>query len=474
MKKSYSIAIVSILLVLLIGTYFYIRSNPKQSEETASSEPQIEIAKFDSATVSQIDIESNENKLNIVKENESWILNGNRDITASQSTIDGIANTMSDIEAGSVLQDIESLSDYGLDNPKKLKLTLNDGKVYEFFMGNSTPTSGGFYFKMSEDEKIYIVSNRYKTPFEYKFEDLVQKEEIPSILLENLNYIYINQVGNLEMEFVKPDEDKIDKYRTWNNIATWEMTKPYKLVHAVGSNDIWSSVTSSISFNSAVRNFVSNNPDDLSLYGLNKPKLEILVRDKDGVENHLYFGNQSGDGNVYFKQANSKDVYTMSKSVVDVFMNLKPFDVVDKFNMLINIEDIQKIVINSDNKITQFDVTITKEKSEEDSERENTKISCSVDGKEYPEDDFKKFYQNIIGITSDLEYSGETFTGKPDLTISLHMSDGNIIESKYYKYNEKYYVFDRQGIQEFLIDKRQIDNLFERLNDFLNGTISQQ
>lgn len=473
MKKWQSIVAIFVLLAILIGTYSYIKSNPKQSEEVSSEEQQekIKLTQLDSTSISKIEIENTSGNIKLEKQNDKWIMNDRNDINVLENTINNIIDDLSSLEANLIVSESsDNLADYGLDNPSKVTITLSEGEMYTFLAGNNSPTGNGFYFMNVTDTKIYMLSSMYKDTFEYTFNDLIEKEKIPNINTENLNYVYIHKKGKTPIEIVKPDE--VNQYNTWNSMSIWEITSPYNPSRALAMNEAWDKIVSEMtSFNSSVKEFITNNANNLDEYGLNEPELDLILRDSDGVKNHLYFGIPASENTIYFKQEDSNSIYTMDKSNFDVFADIDLFSITDKFTVLLNIQDVKRIIIRSNDELYQFDLETVTQK-QEDTDTETISIKCKVGDKEYKESDFKKLYQNLIGILIDTQYNGENIEGTADITMSFYMNDGKMIEAKYYKYNDKYYVFDRDGSQDFLVDKRQFDNVFQKIKDFFDGTIS--
>ncbi len=470
MKKWKSVVIVFALLAILILIYSYIKLNPKQSEKLSSETQQekIKLTQLDSTSINKIEIENNNGNIKLEKQNDKWIINDRNDINVLEDTINNIIDDLSSVESNLIVSESnDNLADYGLDNPSKVTITLSEGETYTFLAGNNSPTGNGFYFMNATDTKVYLLSNMYKDSFEYTFNDLIEKEKIPVVTTDNLNYVYIHKKNETPIEIVKPDET--DYYKTWNSMYIWEITSPYSPSRALAMNEQWDNIIAEMTgFNSALQEFVTNNADDLNKYGLNELELELVLRDSDGVKNHLYFGTQANENTVYFKQADSNSIYTINKSTFDTFNDIDLFSITDKFTVLLNIQDVKQVVVQSNDEIYKFDLETVTQK---DGDTETTSIKCKVGDKEYPESDFKKLYQNLIGILIDTQYSGEKVAGTADINMKFYMNDGKLIESKYYKYNDKYYIFDRDGTQNFLVDKRQFDSLFEKISDFLNGTI---
>lgn len=480
MKKWQSILVVFVLLIVLIVAYLYIKQNPKASDEAESTSikesTKIELSNLNSDDITKIELISTERELIIARQGDNWTLNSDSRLNPSKSIIDTMASNLASISSDLLVEEnVVEFSAYGLDNPHKAIVTLKDGQTHTFLMGNQTPTGEGYYFMKAGEKTVYMVGSRYKSIFYYNYQDLVEKEQIPNIDAEKLNYLYINQKGKPEIEIIRPEDETLNKYELWNSLAAWKITKPYKLARGIIANDDWTAIMQATTgFNTSVRAFVEPDPLDLSVYGLSEPELELLFKDSDGVETHLYFGTETENSTIYFKQADSSDVYTMSTSAVEQFKDMNLFSITDKFVSLFNIEDLDKLTIQSGDEITEFDITVTKTKEGEgDDARDITTISCKVGDKEYPEADFKKLYQNFIGISVDTQYNGEPVSGTPDISIKFSLSDGTVIEPKFYEYDDKYYIFSRDGVQEFLVNKRQFDNLFKRMTDFFDGKISE-
>lgn len=472
MKKVRSIIVVLVLLVVLVGAYVYVSLNQKDEniEESTTSAATIELAAFDASSIVKIEMKSSERTLLLEKEEDIWIMNNNKDVEASQTLIGTVADTLSDIQATQLVEEnAQDLSVYGLDNPYKTTITLSDGTTHTFLLGDEVPTGYSYYFALDGSNDVYIVKYSYKNSFKYTFEELVSKETFGNLDTSALNYMYINQEGRPVIELSKPGDTALDAYEMWHSLSLWKMTSPYEMPRGIATNDAWETLTSGLTvIASSVRNYITTNAPDLSVYGLDNPWLEVKFGDSNGGEIHLYFGGTcEADSGIYFMQEGSKSIYTMAPSAVEPFTDVNAFDIADKMAMIISVADITQVTVTKAGEAIVFDVV-----SEDVDGTIN--VACTVDGKSYPEADFKKLYQNLIGLSLDSEYKGEKVTGTPDITVKITMKDGRELESKYYLYeqNKNYYIFDKNGTQEFLIGKRNFDNLFERIDEFFNGTIS--
>lgn len=471
MKKIRNIAAVLILLAVLIAAYIYVSLNPKEdTEQSSTSAPAIELSKLDLSGIVKIEMVSPERTLLLVKDGENWVMNGNKDIETNQNLVNTVAERLAGINASMLVEEnAKDLSLYGLDKPYKTTVTMQDNTAYSFLMGDEVPTGSSYYFAKEGSNDVYIVGYSYKNAFRYEFKDLVVKEVLGDLDTSLLNYVYIKQKDRPLIELSKPGDAALDTYEMWHSLSLWKMTSPYAMPRGIATNDKWEELTNGLTtFKSSVRNYIATDVSDLSIYGLDEPWLELNIGDSNGGKMHIYLGNTcKDDDGIYFIQEGSKSIYTISPSAIEPYTDVNAFDIADKMAMIISVSEITQVVVTKGTESTVFDVV-----SEDVDGTIN--VACTVNGKSYPEADFKKLYQNIIGLSLDSEYKGEKVTKTPDISIKITLKDGRELESKYYSYsqNSNYYIFDKNGIQEFLIGKRNFDNLFERIDEFFKGTIN--
>ena len=86
-------------------------------------------------------------------------------------------------------------------------------------------------------------------------------------------------------------------------------------------------------------------------------------------------------------------MYLVDTSSLD-FLKTKPFDVIDKFMFIPNIEDVDRMDITTGGKAHTLVITRTTKKAAKAGEPDEVTSAYTADGKTVEEDSFKKFYQS--------------------------------------------------------------------------------
>lgn len=312
----------------------------------------------------------------------------------------------------------EDLEKYGLKEPAaKITLTVKDAGPVSFEIGNAHPDAGGkFYAKRSGSNSIY----------------LVKKENLHKDLLSGYLLFRDKQVVN----FNKSAAKKIVVTKGDNTVVltksdVWQLTQP---VTAKADESRIDGLLWQLNSLRAVR-FVSENKDDLSKYGLDKPiiKVSVEVKDDDSVEDSgklkegtvtLLIGEKVKDEEEYYAtmaDGPNKDVtFTLGK------YNYNKFDTEFHDREILNVTkgDVEEITLK------YVDATITCKREGEGDDRK-----WKVTGPKEAEGE-KSAIENLLDeldpLKGDRIASYKAKTGPelapfgldaPELTITLRQKD---------------------------------------------------
>lgn len=126
MKKSTKLVSAVVVLAVLGGVYVGLNTYVSKEEKTESSE---EESKTEVFSVKTDDIKSLEfivDKKEVtfekkddswVKKDDSWVKKDETAFPVNQTTLDSAASAIKKVEADRVLEDVEDLTEYGLDSP---------------------------------------------------------------------------------------------------------------------------------------------------------------------------------------------------------------------------------------------------------------------------------------------------------------------------------------------------------------------
>lgn len=232
----------------------------------------------------------------VERKNDNWIGIGIPDyVDLDQSRVWAILRTFVNLKIDNFEDDEpNNPAAYGLDKPIAEIDLFQDGKPVHVLFGNKKE-SGDYYVKLGSDNSVYSVS------------EFVLRQ-IP----ESVNDIRVRRIMQLDAEKVSGVEinrgdNKISILKEGNK---WELggdnskkvdeSKVGELIADIGSLE--------------VEEFVDDNPNDLSPYGLDKPEIELAILESD-KKRTFFFGKTEKD-KVYVKFADGKSVYLVGGDIL--------------------------------------------------------------------------------------------------------------------------------------------------------------
>lgn len=489
MRRKRSLISLLLVLVLLIGAYVYLSNRPEEEEETEPKQV-IDISKVDREKIVKIALENKETGEQLVFEQETRTIEGSEQnsdeekesktetvwvttkpyaVELVQSKVTDLARSFSSLTANLVVEEQpEDLSIYGLKEPKVIATaTLDDGETIVLHLGNKTADGSGWYLMKKGDSKVYTVGTYHGDRLSLSFSDYRSKD-LAVIDPLKMNYMRITGADRREIEIVTND-DLTDEEEAYG-LNLYYMIKPFKKPRGVDSTKLGERLEKVTSLK--IKEFVDDHPSDYSKYGLDEPKLNLLIKDQDGTTLDLSFGSSLEDGTIYFKTGDSDAVYLMDESSIE-FLNFAPMDVADKFALLVNIDDVDQVVFEGRGRRHTLSIERTTVEAEEEGEEDKEVSTYYLDGREVEEKPFKSFYQSIIGIVVDTE-KAHTAEGRPDLKLTYHLNKGTRDRRtvELIPHDQDFYslVVDGDMESEFLIFRNRLDWVFGALDEFIAGS----
>lgn len=311
MKKSKSILILVGFLVILMGAYFYLDKKSPQSNDVGSEPSKFELTKFDVKEVTNIKLTSKDETLELVNLDSRWLVKSDPTMKLDQEVVSGVVLSFSTLMADKIIDENPmNLKDYGLEHPSvTAEAELKDGSKKIVYLGNLTPDNNTYYLMMKDDPKLYAVPASYVENLRYKLAD-VRDGKIHSIDTQNLNYVKVTHKDGTIVEIKKDETKAADPAKN-----SWVMVQPYAS-QAVDSSRI-TNILGAIPYIKANK-FIEDDAKDLSKYGLDKPSLEISMKDASSSAD-IYFGKDLDETYVYFKTDTSNAVYATKKDYLYFF-----------------------------------------------------------------------------------------------------------------------------------------------------------
>jgi hypothetical protein len=491
MRRKRSLIAVVVALALLVGVYVFLSNRPQEEEPAPEAKPTIDISRLDRNKIVKVTLNNNSKDKEIIFEKETIVVEDteqekageeNKDkessepktetvwknttyipVKLNQSKVEDLTRSFSALSAEVLVEESpKDLSIYGLDKPAATGTALlEDGTEVVLLLGNKTAQGNTYYMMKQGDPKVYTVwshhGERLSASLAY-----YRDKSLPDINLTELSYLHISGEGREEMEVKRSDD--LDTTEAQYGLGIFQLTKPYKRPRGIDTSKLDPKLEGLARLE--IKDFADDQPADLSKYGLDNPKLRFIIKDNETTLD-LSFGDTLEDGTIYFKTADSDSVYTMDKALME-FMDIKPMDVADKFALIVNIETVDKVVVEGKGASHTLTITRKTEKAKEEGKEDEVISTYFMDGQEKKEKAFKDFYQSLIGIVVDAQ-KNHTAQGQPDLKITYYLNKGpqRQLSVEFIPYDRDFYSVVRDGDMEseFLTYRNRLDWVFSDLQN---------
>lgn len=526
MKKSTKLVSAAIVLAVLVGVYVGLNTYVTKEESTESSSE--EESKTEVYSVKTDDIKSLEfiiDKKDTVfeKKDDSWVKKDETAFPVNQTTLDSAASALEKVEADRVLENVDDLTEYGLDSPSNSVTVTTDDGTTKFNIGDENTSTNQYYIaKDDEDSTVYVVSSSTVTPFMNSLYDYAQGEDFPTIDSSTVKKVQVSQ-----------DEDSYILEENSDG-ATWDVStdgSDKETADTTAAGNVTSGLGSL-----AYDQFTDYNAEDLSRYGLDKPYATITVDYQEEAEDDssdesesdsetsesatedntdsaednsgdsidstasddsssgdssesedaadssdtgdstetttvdkqlvIYVGDNADDGSRYVTIDN-KQVYTMSTDTLSAIIDKKASDL---WSLIVNYQSVKTLdqlqVTYAGDTHT---VNVSRETSTDDDGNETETTTYKLDGNEVDSTTFTTFYNKLVNMAGQKRLT-ESYTPAADAEMKVVFTDtdNNQTTVTFYSYDTNYYaaVVDNKV---FLVNKMTVKEMFTAYETLVNG-----
>ncbi len=431
------------------------------------------------------------------KKDDSWVKKDETAFPVNQTTLDSAASAIETVEADRVLEDVEDLTEYGLDSPSNTVTVDTADGTTKFNIGDENTSTNQYYISKDDDDStVYVVAADTVSPFMDSLYDYAQGEDFPTIDSSTVKKVQVSE--NKDSYVLEENSDGA----TWNVSSDGSSDKESADTTAAGN------VTSGLgSF--AFDQFVNYNAEDLSQYGLDKPYATITVDYQEEVKNDstdstesgendstasesdsessdttdtdsssedadsktttvvvIYVGDEAGDGSRYVTIDN-KQIYTMSTDTLSAVIDKTPSDLWSLIVNYLSVKNLDQLQVTYGE--TTSTVNVSRETSTDDNGNEKETTTYQLDGKEIESTTFTTFYNKLINMAGQKRLTDAyTPAADPEMTAVFTDSDKNQTTVTFYTYDTNYYAAV-VGDKVFLVNKMTVKEMFNAYETMVNG-----
>jgi hypothetical protein len=282
-----------------LGGYAYFIEADRPNAPMA--DPLVPVFDFESGDITTLTVTAENGDRTVVDNTDArWRLlepfEGNVDVT----TVVGLASSIATLEMQRVVAEPEDdvdLAAFGLNEPRiTVDVATSSVPDASLLIGARTPTGGDVYATLAGSRRVFLMSGYLDDTFNQSTFDLRDKT-----ILNFTN----DEVEGLE---ITGDEVAVQLRKTGDR---WGLTSPIAALADAGAAD---GVIGRLS-TGQIASVESENPDDLTEYGLVPPRLNVNVR-LTGSTATLLVGGAAGPGRIYARDGSRDQVFTIDETLV--------------------------------------------------------------------------------------------------------------------------------------------------------------
>lgn len=503
MKKSTKLVSAVVVLAVLGGVYVGLNtyvSKEEKAESSSEEESKTEVFSVKTDDIKSLEFIVDKKEVTFEKKDDSWVKKDETAFPVNQTTLDSAASAIEKVEADRVLEDVEDLTEYGLDSPSNtVTVDTADGTTKLNIGDENTSTNQYYISKDDDDSTVYVVAADTVSPFMNSLYDYAQGEDFPTI-------------DSSTVKKVQVSEDK-DSYVLEENSdgATWAVSGDGSSDKESADTTAAGNITSGLgSF--AFDQFVNYNAEDLSQYGLDKPYATITVDYQEEVKNDstdstesgendstasesdsessdttdtdsssedadsktttvdkqlvIYVGDEAGDGSRYVTVDN-KQIYTMSTDTLSAVIDKTPSDLWSLIVNYLSVKNLDQLQVTYGE--TTNTVNVSRETTTDDDGNDKETTTYQLDGEDIESTTFTTFYNKLTNMAGQKRLT-DTYTPAtdPEMTVVFTDSDKNQTTVTFYTYDTNYYAAV-VGDKVFLVNKMTVKEMFNAYETMVNG-----
>lgn len=509
-NKTVKMVLAVVVLGVCCGAYVGVKTyvshqEKKESEEDSEESTTVFTASTDN--IKSLDFMVDDTETTFEKDDDSWVKKDETDFPVNQTTLDSAASAIASVDSDRVLEDVDDLSEYGLDSPSNtIKIVTKsdeedgDDITTTLYVGDENSSTSQYYVRKDDDEKtVYLIDSSCVEPFTKSLNDYAQMEDFPAI--SNTDTITkISVDGDNSYELSKDEDTSIWSVKGSEDEEKADSATVSSLVSSFGSM--------------AYSSLADYKCDDKSKYGLDKPYATIIVDyqeevadddtdedtqddttasgeaadeedtlsaeensddaeqdtesdDEDSSEEEtkmadkqltILVGNETDDSNRYVMVNDSNEVYTMSEDTLSALTDKSEEDFWDMTVSYISLNSLGSLKVNYQG--SDYKVNVSRETSTDDDGNDTETVTYKLNGSDLDETTFTTFYNKLINMTAQKRLTDKYEPdGDAELTATFTEEDGDTLEVAYYSYDTNYYaaVVDNKV---YLVNKMNVKELF--------------
>lgn len=408
------------------------------------------------------------------------------DLTVNSTSVQDVVDAVASVTANdTIVTAPESFADYGLDNPTlTVEVTYADNSTAKMEMA-SLAVGSQYYLRLNGGDTVYLVGAALPNAVMQKPEEFVGLAMIASPAADASDASgsavlkEISLTGTVRDNVITTVRRKLQSDSGEFANSTYLLTEPYvadtnvtTVSNVFGTTDLYASDVEKLYPTEA----------QLEEYGLKTPhsvaKLTLAIytytADADGnvlTESYynesthlLLLGNQTEDGD-YYAMADTMDVVFVVSADSVTWAEMTYHDLANQYLFLRNLDTLSSIACTLDGRT--YDFTFRHFPDETNLDK---KLLVTMDGQEYPTDQFRELYKVLMTLYRTGADPAEP-QGEPLLTVRVRSAAEEYTdrEVSIYPYSGSVYIARANNGDTYKVTASRVDDAMQQIRNYLHG-----
>lgn len=168
-KKQLVIIFIALIVIIILfaGLKLYNKNYRKEEETVTHS-----VTDHDAASVQTVSFTNENGSFSFVKEGDAWYEEKDRSIGIDTFSIEELIQAAVSITSENKLENVEDLSQYGLDAPQITVAYTTPEMDVTIEIGNYNSTISLYYMRLKDENTVYTIDSTLRNSFTKDIEDL--------------------------------------------------------------------------------------------------------------------------------------------------------------------------------------------------------------------------------------------------------------------------------------------------------------
>ena len=447
------------LAAVFIGIvfYYFLIDLPSEKLKQEEKDREEKVILFDTENVKAISFIKGENTITLKRlGTDEWHMTAPISAKGDSATVLDFVSFLNNLNFTRVVEESpKDLTPFGLDTPDlKIILSMDNGETKGVRVGDDHPMGNKVYLALLDGSRV-LAAGVTKNRLDKKVHDLRDKTildfKVPQIT---------------KIEFIRNGKTLSLK----KNDKSWEVSEGK--ISVKGNETEITNLLNTIQA-AQIEQFVEEQPEQLSSYGLNNSKLTVQLTASNTKEPLTLLIGGGGERGFYAKALPKKNVFTINQSLFDTLNNRKLVDFFNKSLVDFNDDDLAKVTLLMDDD----SVDLTRDETDLQKWTMVKPVNMKANTATINSLLFDLKNVRIVEFITNHTKNSKTFSfEQPEKEINLTFNNGKTWALKIGNRTSSqghYFAQRSDGETVFTIQKSSVESIFRSLHDLKDRTVME-